>query len=132
MNRKIQSFAEELESTPQDIPEIETTVQESQPDQETRESQENQGTLESPPATTVPEPQATVGGEAPTEQAVATVSLQEALTLDVQRQYPEMDRSYQAGYCGIIANGRLRLVIPFLNMGAFPGTIDVTECHLGK
>lgn len=77
MNRKIQSFAlalgllctlvlpvcaEELESTPQDIPEIETTVQESQPDQETRESQENQGTLESPPATTVPEPQATVGG----------------------------------------------------------------------
>lgn len=141
MNRKIQSFAlalgllctlvlpvcaEELESTPQDIPEIETTVQESQPDQETRESQENQGTLESPPATTVPEPQATVGGEAPTEQAVATVSLQEALTLDVQRQYPEMDRTYQAGYCGIIANGRLRLVIPFLNMGAFPGTIDVT------
>lgn len=141
MNKKIQSFvlalgllcalilsayAEELEPIPQDVSETEVTVQETQPDQETWESQETQGALESPPATTVPEPQATVGEEVPTEQAVSTVLLQEALTLDVQRQYPEMDRSYQAGYCGTVANGRLRLVIPFLNMGAFPGTIDVT------
>lgn len=97
--------AEEPESLSQgSIPEAETFVQEIQVVQETQEAQETQ---ENTTATMVMETQATLFPEATIEQAVVPVSLQEALTLDTQCQYPGMDRTYQAGYNGTVAYGRL-------------------------
>ena len=48
------------------------------------------------------------------------------LTIDLERQYPGMDKSYQAGYSGTAADGVLRLIVPILNQGSIPGPIHVT------
>lgn len=141
MNRKLQFFVltlellftlvvpawgEGLDPVSQDIPETETTIQATQQDQEGWENQETQLPQESVPTTIVTEPQAAPLEEATTEQATVPVSLQEALALDFQHQYPGMDRTYQSGYCGTVVDGRLHLVIPLLNVGAFPDTIGMT------
>lgn len=40
---------------------------------------------------------------------------QDSLAVDMDRQYPGMDKTYRAGYSGTIAEGKLRLILPLLN-----------------
>lgn len=51
---------------------------------------------------------------------------QDTLSIDMDRQYPGMDKTYQAGYSGTIAEGKLRLVLPLLNQGGLSTPINVT------
>lgn len=51
---------------------------------------------------------------------------QDSLSIDMDRQYPGMDKTYQAGYSGTIAEGKLRLVLPLLNQGGLSTPINVT------
>lgn len=51
---------------------------------------------------------------------------QDTLSIDMDRQYPGMDKTYQTGYSGTIAEGKLRLVLPLLNQGGLSTPINVT------
>lgn len=51
---------------------------------------------------------------------------QDTLSIDMDRQYPGMDKTYRAGYSGTIAEGKLRLVLPLLNQGGLSTPINVT------
>lgn len=51
---------------------------------------------------------------------------QDSLSIDMDRQYPGMDKTYQAGYSGTIAEGKLRLVLPLLNQGGLSTPINIT------
>lgn len=51
---------------------------------------------------------------------------QDSLSIDMDRQYPGMDRTYRAGYSGTVAEGKLRLVLPLLNQGGLSTPINVT------
>lgn len=51
---------------------------------------------------------------------------QDSLSIDMDRQYPGMDKTYRAGYSGTIAEGKLRLVLPLLNQGGLSTPINVT------
>lgn len=57
---------------------------------------------------------------------VNAILLEDMLSLDMEQQYPGMDKVYQAGYAGTVTGGRLHLVIPLLNTGTISGSIDVT------
>lgn len=51
---------------------------------------------------------------------------QDSLTIDMDRQYPGMDKTYLAGYSGTVEEGKLRLVLPILNQGRLSMPINVT------
>lgn len=51
---------------------------------------------------------------------------QDSLTIDMDRQYPGMDKTYLAGYSGTVEEGKLRLVLPLLNQGRLSMPINVT------
>lgn len=51
---------------------------------------------------------------------------QDSLAVDMDRQYPGMDKTYGAGYSGTVAERKLRLVLPLLNQGGLSIPIDVT------
>lgn len=51
---------------------------------------------------------------------------QDSLTIDMDRQYPGMDKTYQAGYSGTVEEGKLRLVLPLLDQGGLSTPINVT------
>lgn len=51
---------------------------------------------------------------------------QDTLSIDMDRKYPGMDKTYRAGYSGTIAEGKLRLVLPLLNQGGLSTPINVT------
>lgn len=51
---------------------------------------------------------------------------QDSLSIDMDRQYPGMDKTYRAGYSGTVAEGKLRLVLPLLNQGGLSTPINVT------
>lgn len=51
---------------------------------------------------------------------------QDSLSVDMDRQYPGMDKTYRAGYSGTVAEGKLRLVLPLLNQGGLSTPINVT------
>ena len=51
---------------------------------------------------------------------------QDTLSIDMDRQYPGMDKTYRAGYSGTITEGKLRLVLPLLNQGGLSAPINVT------
>lgn len=50
---------------------------------------------------------------------------QDSLTIDMDRQYPGMDKTYRAGYSGTVSEGKLRLVIPLLNQNGLSAPISV-------
>lgn len=54
------------------------------------------------------------------------VITQDTLSIDMDNQYPGMDKTYGAGYSGTIAEGKLRLVLPLLNQGGLSAPINVT------
>lgn len=54
------------------------------------------------------------------------VLTQDSLSIDMDRQYPGMDKTYRAGYSGTVADGKLRLVLPLLNQGGLSASINVT------
>lgn len=51
---------------------------------------------------------------------------QDSLVIDMDRQYPGMDKTYRAGYSGTVSEGKLRLVFPLLNQGGLSAPINVT------
>lgn len=51
---------------------------------------------------------------------------QDSLAVDMDRQYPGMDKTYRTGYSGTVAEGKLRLVLPLLNQGGLSTPINVT------
>ena len=51
---------------------------------------------------------------------------QDSLVIDMDRQYPGMDKTYRAGYSGTVSEGKLRLVLPLLNQGGLSAPINVT------
>ena len=50
---------------------------------------------------------------------------QDSLAVDMDRQYPEMDKTYRAGYSGTIAEGKLRLILPLLNQSGLSVPVNV-------
>lgn len=50
---------------------------------------------------------------------------QDSLAIDMDRQYPGMDKTYRAGYSGTVSEGKLRLVIPLLNQNGLSAPISV-------
>lgn len=51
---------------------------------------------------------------------------QDSLAVDVDRQYPGMDKTYSAGYSGTVAEGKLRIILPLLNRGGLSVPVNVT------
>lgn len=51
---------------------------------------------------------------------------QDSLAVDMDRQYPGMDKTYGAGYSGTVAEGKLRLILPLLNRGGLSVPVNVT------
>lgn len=51
---------------------------------------------------------------------------QDSLSIDVDRQYPGMDKTYRAGYSGTVEEGKLRLILSLLNQGGLSTPINVT------
>ena len=43
------------------------------------------------------------------------VLTQDSIAIDLEHQYPGMDKTYGAGYSGTVAERKLRLVLPLLN-----------------
>lgn len=70
---------------------------------------------------TQPQPPAT-----PQTEPTAPVLTPDSLSIDMDRQYPGMDKTYRAGYSGTVAEGKLRLVLPLLNQGGMSTPINVT------
>lgn len=62
----------------------------------------------------------------PQEDPAPPVLNQDTLAVDMDRQYPGMDKTYSAGYSGTISDGKLRLVLPLLNQGGLSSPINVT------
>lgn len=54
------------------------------------------------------------------------VLTQDSIAIDLEHQYPGMDKTYGAGYSGTVAERKLRLVLPLLNQGGLSIPIDVT------
>ena len=50
----------------------------------------------------------------------------DSLSIDVDRQYPGMDKTYRAGYSGTVEEGKLRLILSLLNQGGLSTPINVT------
>lgn len=50
---------------------------------------------------------------------------QDSLAVDMDRQYPGMDKTYRAGYSGTIAEGKLRLILPLLNQSGLSVPVNV-------
>lgn len=89
---------------------------------EAEEPQETQSGSEQPKP-----PETSLLSEQPSGNGTQPFTLTaDSLVLDLERQYPGMDKSYQAGYSGVISDGKLHLVIPILNQGSIPGPIHVT------
>ena len=51
---------------------------------------------------------------------------QDSLSIDVDRQYPGMDKTYRAGYSGTVEEGKLRLILSLLNQGGLSTPLNVT------
>lgn len=51
---------------------------------------------------------------------------QDSLAVDMDRQYPGMDKTYGAGYSGTVAEGKLRFILPLLNRGGLSVPVNVT------
>lgn len=51
---------------------------------------------------------------------------QDSLAVDMDRQYPGMDKTYSAGYSGTVAEGKLRFILPLLNRGGLSVPVNVT------
>lgn len=51
---------------------------------------------------------------------------QDSLVVDMDRQYPGMDKTYSAGYSGTVAEGKLRFILPLLNRGGLSVPVNVT------
>lgn len=62
----------------------------------------------------------------PQMEAATSVLTLDSLAIDMDRQYPGMDKTYRAGYSGTVAEGKLRLVLPLLNQGGLSAPINVT------
>ena len=62
----------------------------------------------------------------PQEDPAPPVLNQDTLAVDMDRQYPGMDKTYSAGYSGTISDGKLRLILPLLNQGGLSSPINVT------
>ena len=62
----------------------------------------------------------------PQEDPAAPVLNQDTLAVDMDRQYPGMDKTYNAGYSGTVSEGKLRLILPLLNQGGLSSSINVT------
>lgn len=107
------AFAVETEPTSQEST-VETVTT------ETQEQTQPQTISEEPPLT---QPQSTSGPQAESESPALT---QDALSIDMDNQYPGMDKSFRAGYSGTVADGKLRLVLPLLNQGGLSAPINVT------
>ena len=90
----------------------------------TTETEETQGTQSGSEQPKPPENTALLEQSVPENPEPALT--EGDLIIDLERQYPGMDKSYQAGYSGVISHGKLHLVIPILNQGSIPGPITVT------
>ena len=62
----------------------------------------------------------------PQEDPAPPVLNQDSLAVDMDRQYPGMDKTYNAGYSGTVSEGKLRLILPLLNQGGLSSSINVT------
>lgn len=51
---------------------------------------------------------------------------QDSLVVDMDRQYPGMDKTYSAGYSGTVSEGKLRFILPLLNRGGLSDPVNVT------
>ena len=104
-------FAEEAESVP-----LESTA-----DIVTAEAQEQPQTLQEEASPALPRTDVSVQ-----EDSVPPVLNQDTLAVDRDRQYPGMDKTYNAGYSGTVSEGKLRLILPLLNQGGLSSSINVT------
>lgn len=108
-------FAEETEPVPlESIAETMTA--------ETQEQTQPQIILEEV-TPTQPQTQPTL---APQNEPKTPALKQDSLVIDIDRQYPGMDKTYQAGYSGTVSEGKLRLVLPLLNQSGLSSPINVT------
>lgn len=87
----------------------------------TAEAQEQPQTLQEEASSALPRTDVSVQ-----EDSVPPVLNQDTLAVDMDRQYPGMDKTYSAGYSGTISDGKLRLVLPLLNQGGLSSPINVT------
>ena len=62
----------------------------------------------------------------PQAEPTAPVLTPDSLTIDMDRQYPGMDKAYRDGYSGTVSDGKLRLILPLLNQGGLSAPINVT------
>ena len=62
----------------------------------------------------------------PQEDPAPPVLNQDSLAVDMDHQYPGMDKTYRAGYSGTVSQGKLRLVVPLQNQGGLSTPIHVT------
>lgn len=105
------AFAEETEPAP-----LESTGQAL-----TTETQEQPQTIQEEVS-----PDQPLTAISPQEDPAPPVLNQDTLAVDMDRQYPGMDKTYSAGYSGTISDGKLRLVLPLLNQGGLSSPINVT------
>lgn len=79
------------------------------------------------PLAEMPEESSAPTGSADTLTDTSEPVVQEGptLELDLEHRYPGMDKTYQDGYAPAVENGSLRIIVPLLNTGNIPGTIDV-------
>lgn len=101
--------------------ETEPVSLESTADIVTAEAQEQPQTLQEEASSALPRTDVSVQ-----EDSVPPVLNQDTLAVDMDRQYPGMDKTYSAGYSGTISDGKLRLVLPLLNQGGLSSPINVT------
>ena len=101
--------------------EAEPVSLESTADIVTAEAQEQPQTLQEEASSALPRTDVSVQ-----EDSVPPVLNQDTLAVDMDRQYPGMDKTYSAGYSGTISDGKLRLVLPLLNQGGLSSPINVT------
>lgn len=91
---------------------------------ETQEQTQPQPILEEPaPIQPETQPQSPVS---PQTEPTAPVLTPDSLSIDMDRQYPGMDKTYRAGYSGTVSDGKLRLVLPLLNQSDLSTPINVT------
>ena len=105
------AFAEETEPAP-----LESTGQAL-----TTEAQEQPQTIQEEVS-----PDQPLTAISPQEDPAPPVLNQDSLAVDMDRQYPGMDKTYNAGYSGTVSEGKLRLVLPLLNQGGLSSPINVT------
>lgn len=91
---------------------------------ETQEQTQPQLILEEPaPIQPETQPQSPVS---PQTEPTAPVLTPDSLTIDMDSQYPGMDKTYRAGYSGTVSDGKLRLILPLLNQSDLSTPINVT------